>query len=182
MPSSCPSCSTHDGQQRVRWEVRNAYLVYGCGGIPFPHFERFGSSQPWKPDPADLVPSEAVVKEQDGIIVDGLRSGRSITTLRTAETWLTHPQILEKEPGRIKSRSSFRCGELHLLSCFDSLDLGIRILVRAREFRRLKVDDKIVFGGWVRVQNLLPRSAGFALFRERETYRDILETIRISMQ
>lgn len=60
-------------------KVRNAHLMHGCGRIPLPHFERFGSSQPWKPDPTDFIPSEAVVEEHEGVLVDGLRLGRSTT-------------------------------------------------------------------------------------------------------
>lgn len=57
--------------------MKNAHLVHECGGVPFPHFERLGGSQPWKPDPTDLVTSEAVVEEYEGIIVDSLIEGVS---------------------------------------------------------------------------------------------------------
>ena len=47
--------------------------MHGYGRVPFPHFERFGGSQPWKPDSADLVPPKAVVEKHDCILIHGLR-------------------------------------------------------------------------------------------------------------
>lgn len=69
---------------------------------------------------------------------------------------LTYSQILEEEPGRIKSRSPFRFGKLDLLSRFNCSDLHGRIFVRAGKRRPLKVDDKIVLGSRVCVQDLPP--------------------------
>lgn len=145
--------------------VTNPHLVHGCGRITFPHFKRFGSSQPRKPDPTDLVPSKAVVEEDGGIVVHGLRleEGSTAASGEKRRLRLTYFQVLEEEPCGIKSWFPFHFGKLHLLPRLDSLDLQGYVLVRPRERRCLEVYNKVVFGSWVRIQDLLPGSARFRI-------------------
>lgn len=157
-------------------------MVHGCRGVPFPHFERFGSSKPRKPDSTDLVPSKAVIEEHGSIIIDVLRSEK-----------VNYPPFERRDLDlTLKSSRKSRAGSnpgllstLENLICCPVSTPGIS--TDAFSYERGSVDAS----RWM-IKSYSVVGCAFRiccwgqlishLFHRKETHRDIIETVGVSLE
>lgn len=162
--------------------MADAHLVHGCGGISFPHFERFGGSQSRKPNSTDLVAPKTVVEEHDGVFIHNLRLGRSTTSLGEH-----HEHDLLTLKSSRKSRAGSNPGLLSTLENIICCPVSTPwICADAFSYERGSVDAS----RWI-IKSYSAVGCVFRTYRHGqlvpcchprgETYRDILETVGISL-